>query len=265
MILADPDFGEVGKAENAPTSATFDAGASDLYFSRLEQTEQEAKELKILFPQAEVLTHARATETAVKQASSPQILHIATHGFFLEENTQFEKEAKGDQTRFIVRRRNDESKKRGSGQAELMNPLMRSGLGLAGANTGNGGESNDGILTALEATGLDLWGTKLVVLSACDTGVGKVTNGEGVYGLRRALVLAGSESRMMSLWPVSDTGTSELMIDYYRRLKAGDGRSEALRQAQLKMLRNPMRRHPFYWASFIQSGEWANLNGQRED
>ena len=134
---------------------------------------------------------------------------------------------------------------------------MRSGLGLAGANTGNGGEGNDGILTALEATGLDLWGTKLVVLSACDTGVGEVKNGDGVYGLRRALVLAGSESQVMSLWSVSDRGTRDLMIDYYKALNSGVGRSEALRQAQLKMIKDPKRWHPFYWASFIQSGEWA--------
>src|SRR5262249_46103205 len=111
--------------------------------------------------------------------------------------------------------------------------------------------------------GLDLYGTKLVVLSACDTGVGEVKNGDGVYGLRRALVLAGSESQMMSLWPVSDTGTRKLMIDYYKRLRQGEGRSEALREAQLKMLMHEKRSHPFYWASFIQSGEWANLDGKR--
>ncbi len=114
-------------------------------------------------------------------------------------------------------------------------------------------------MTALEASQLDLWGTKLVVLSACDTGVGEVKNGNGVYGLRRALVLAGSESQMMSLWSVSDVGTRELMVEYYTRLKAGEGRSEALRNTQLKMLKDPKRQHPFYWASFIQSGEWKKL------
>ena len=134
------------------------------------------------------------------------------------------------------------------------NPLLRSGLALAGANMRRSGE-DDGILTALEAAGLNLWGTKLVVLSACDTGVGEVKNGEGVYGLRRALVLAGAETQMMSLWPVSDEGTRDLMIGYYKALQAGQGRGEALRQVQLQMLAHPDRRHPFYWASFIQSGE----------
>lgn len=150
--------------------------------------------------------------------------------------------------------------------------------------------ADDGILTALEASGLDLWGTKLVVLSACDTGVGEVKNGEGVYGLRRALVLAGSETQVMSLWPVSDKGTRDLMIEYYRRLLRGEGRSAALRAVQLQMLKTKAvtdageerilktktgtkssvsntakdYSHPYYWASFIQSGEWANLDGKRD-
>ena len=110
---------------------------------------------------------------------------------------------------------------------------------------------------------MNLWGTKLVVLSACDTGLGEVRNGEGVYGLRRAFVLAGAESLVMSLWPVSDYATRGLMVSYYRNLKRGLGRSEALRQVQLEMLRRNRRLHPFYWANFIQSGEWANLEGKR--
>jgi CHAT domain-containing protein len=133
---------------------------------------------------------------------------------------------------------------------------------LAGANLRKSGE-DDGVLTAMEMAGLDLWGTKLVVLSACDTGVGEVKNGEGVYGLRRALVLAGSETQVTSLWPVSDEDTRDLMIEYYKALQRGEGRSEGLRQVQLRMLKHKDRQHPFYWASFIQSGEWANLEGKR--
>ena len=115
------------------------------------------------------------------------------------------------------------------------------------------------MLTALEAAGLDLWGTKLVVLSACRTGVGEVTNGEGVYGLRRALVLAGAESELMSLWRVDDAATSDLMVEYYKRLEAGEERAEALRQVQIKMLRSKDRNHPFFWASFIPVGDWRSL------
>jgi len=146
--------------------------------------------------------------------------------------------------------------------ARVDNPLLRSGLALAGANLRKG-TGDDGILTALEATGLNLWGTKLVTLSACDTGLGEVKNGEGVYGLRRAFVLAGTESLVMSLWPVSDYVTREMMTAYYKGLEQGQGRGEALRQVQLAMLRRVDRAHPFYWASFIQAGEWASLEGKR--
>ena len=134
--------------------------------------------------------------------------------------------------------------------------------------------------------GMDLWGTKLVVLSACETGLGDVKNGEGVYGLRRALVLAGSETQVMSLWKVSDAGTRDLMVAYYTRLQRGESRTEAMRQVQLAMLRGDLLpgsgnkqlnlrdtvdtdelarakdyRHPYYWAAFIASGDWRNLDG----
>src|SRR5262249_48300799 len=113
---------------------------------------------------------------------------------------------------------------------------------------------------ALEASNLNLWGTKVVTLSACETGVGEVKNGEGVYGLRRAFFLAGAETLVMSLWAVSDSVTRNLMSTYYAGLKKGLERGEALRQAQLAMLQRKDRRHPFYWAGFIQSGEWRGLN-----
>ena len=103
-----------------------------------------------------------------------------------------------------------------------------------------------------------------MTLSACDTGIGEIKNGEGVYGLRRAFFLAGAETLVMSLWPVSDYVTRELMADYYAGLKKGLGRGDALRQAKLKMLAlSGGRQHPFYWASFIQAGEWAPLDGRR--
>jgi CHAT domain-containing protein len=147
--------------------------------------------------------------------------------------------------------------------AQGTNPLLRAGIALAGANQSKSSD-DDGVLTALETGGLDLLGTKLVVLSACDMGVGDLKNGASVQGLRRALILAGSESQVMSLWPVSDESTRDMMISYYKALQLGEGRSEGLRRAQLRALRERKDlRHPFYWATFIQSGEWANLNGQR--
>ena len=197
------------------------------------------------------MTGTRATESALKQIAAPRLLHLATHGFFLSEPGAV---ATGPvaqvATRGII------------ANAKIDNPLLRSGLALAGANR-RGDAGDDGILTALEASGLNLWGTKLVVLSACDTGLGEVRNGEGVYGLRRAFVLAGAESMIMSLWPASDYATRKLMTEYYRNLKQGMGRGAALRQVQLDMLKRNRQLHPFYWANFIQSGEWANLDGKR--
>jgi CHAT domain-containing protein len=107
---------------------------------------------------------------------------------------------------------------------------------------------------------MNLWGTKLVVLSACQTGVGDVRNGEGVYGLRRALVLAGSESQLISLWDVDDTGTKDLMISYYQKLTQGVGRGEALRQTQLEMLKGEQYSHPYFWAALIGSGNWLPVD-----
>jgi len=102
-----------------------------------------------------------------------------------------------------------------------------------------------------------------VTLSACDTGIGEVKNGEGVYGLRRAFIIAGAETVVMSLWPISDSVTRDLMSSYYRGLREGLGHGDALRRAQLAILNRKGHEHPFYWASFIQVGEWANLDGKR--
>jgi CHAT domain-containing protein/tetratricopeptide (TPR) repeat protein len=265
VVVANPSFGDpetarVTKSASAklrPVSAVSvrrGAEGDGLYFAPLAGTALEARELKSLFPDARVLTGLQATKEELEQLDSPRILHIATHGFFLED-------AAKEASKTAV---SSDSRKPGGIRPVLNaeNPLLRSGLALAGANFANG-RNEDGILTALEASNLNLWGTKLVTLSACDTGVGEVKNGEGVYGLRRAFFIAGAETVVMSLWPVSDSVTRELMSSYYRGLKAGLGRGEALRQAQLAMLSRKGREHPFYWASFIQVGEWANLDGKR--
>jgi CHAT domain-containing protein len=137
--------------------------------------------------------------------------------------------------------------------------LDRSGLAMAGANQGA-----HGIVTAREIAGFDWWGTQLVVLSACQTGVGAVPSGDGVYGMRRALVLAGAASQVVSLWRVADRAVPALMGDYYAQLARGAGRAEALRQAKLAMLHRrdaPQLRHPYYWAAFIPAGDWRPLRG----
>lgn len=235
----------LGIAGNGRRSITSGQKLSDFYFAPLIGSEREALAIHALFPDAQMITGAEATKAALEHVDAPKILHIATHGFFLE-----------DQSRSF-----QTGPQKGIASGELENPLMRSGIALAGANSNR--EAMGGILTALEASNLNLWGTKLVTLSACDTGIGDVKNGEGVYGLRRAFVLAGAETLVMSLWPVSDEVTRQMMTSYYTGLKKGLGRGEALHRAQLAMLRQKGHTHPFYWASFIQSGEWANLAGKR--
>ena len=143
-------------------------------------------------------------------------------------------------------------------------PLLRSGLILAGARPSAPDTSeaarpppDSALVTALELAGLDLWGTQLVVLSACDTGRGDVRLGQGVYGLRRAFLVAGAETVVMSLWKVNDVKTESLMEAYYRNLRAGKGRATALGEA-MRSLRMTQA-HPHYWAPFIAVGSDAPL------
>ncbi|MBX7223741.1 MAG: tetratricopeptide repeat protein [Blastocatellia bacterium] len=250
LVMADPDY--------ATGAGPQLLGQAFPPLRRLTGTQAEGEQLKKIFPNAQLKLKEEAGETVLKQVNRPELVHIATHGYFLKDTVEETSAEAG--TRLLVR---PEFQSVSSEQVRANNPLLRSWLFFAGANRG-GTEENDGTMTALEAAQLNLWGTKLVTLSACDTGLGVVKNGDGVYGLRRALVLAGSEAQMMSLWPVSDQGTRELMVDYYTRLKTGEGRSEALRNTQLKLLKDPKRQHPYFWASFIQSGEWANLAGERK-
>jgi CHAT domain-containing protein/tetratricopeptide (TPR) repeat protein len=272
LVVAAPNFGREGRGEAAGLKRQ-QKGASegevkeesarsavrDLYFPPLPDAAAEGEALRVLLPDATLLTKRQATKAALSQMRSPRLLHIATHGFFLEDQnltSAGEPDAEtliDDPDRALQR-----LERRG---VSIESPLLRSGLALAGANEQK--EDDNGILTALEVTGLNLWGTKLVTLSACDTGVGEVKNGDGVHGLRRALVLAGAETQVMSLWAVSDKATRELMVSYYRMLQQGQGRGEALRRVQLEMLKKMKWRHPYYWASFIQSGEWANLESKR--
>ncbi len=223
---------------------------ANLRFGQLQATLTEAQEIKRIFPNTDIITGEKATETALKQLKTPSILHLATHGFFLPNkeippispnlNNQL------DQPRYL----------------NLENPLLRSGLALAGFNNRQNKQNNnteDGVLTALEVAGLNLRGTQLVVLSACETGLGNVKNGDGVYGLRRALVIAGTQTQLLSLWQVDDAGTKDLMVKYYQKIKDKKGRHAALRATQLEFLKNPNYQHPYYWASFIPSGNWQSM------
>lgn len=255
IVFADPDFDltlQQGIADRVPydrsSPPTLNADFGGLHWVRLPGTTEVVQSFETIFPDSKVYVRERATETALKRVAGPSIIHIATHGFFRDDISKLNQPGSADE----------------NASAPFDNPLLRSGLVLAGANNLQGGDGEDGIITALEVSGLDLWGTKLVVLSACETGLGEVHNGEGVYGLRRALVLAGAESQVMSLWKVDDEVTRDLMVHYYKRLLVDQrGRSEALRLVQLEMIatkgKNNDDSHPYYWASFIESGNWKSL------
>jgi CHAT domain-containing protein/tetratricopeptide (TPR) repeat protein len=257
VVIANPLFDNAEAGSQPAPAAKPDArgaatGATSLgmKFTPLGGTLDESRGVSGILRGARTFIGAQATEAAVKQVKAPSILHIATHGFF------FSKAAERSPAPGAGRAPATAS---GSRMRMAENPLLRSGIALAGANNLDGGQGEDGILTALEAAALDLRGTELVVLSACETGVGEVQSGEGVYGMRRALVLAGAESQLMSLWKVNDDATSDLMVGFYKKLVAGEGRSESLRQVQLKLLRSEELSHPFFWAGFIMSGQWGPL------
>ena len=218
----------------APQTRSSDLASTN--FSPLE-TSAETQQIRSIFPNALIFRDRDATKTALQQIKAPLILHLATHGFFIPaQNTE-------------------------PSNPQPDNPLTRSGIVLAGANRDPQSleQSGDGILTGLEAAGLDLYGTQLVVLSACETGLGDVSVGEGIYGLRRALVIAGAQTQILSLWKVKNDATTELMKNFYQNLQAGKGRHQALREAQLKLLNSPNYANPHYWAAFIPSGNWTPL------
>ncbi|WP_428224859.1 CHAT domain-containing protein [Flavobacterium sp.] len=193
-----------------------------------------------------IKTESAATEESVKQLSgkaNPFILHLATHGFFFE-NT---KQELSDLDKNIP----VEAKKRIYLASE--DPMMRSGLLLAGANnswrkTNNETNADDGILTAKEIANLDLSNCKLVVLSACETGLGQINGSEGVFGLQRAFKMAGVQNIIMSLWKVPDVQSAELFEIFYAACFNGKSIQEAFNEAQNKMKE---KYSPYYWAGFV--------------
>ncbi|MBI5610510.1 MAG: tetratricopeptide repeat protein [Deltaproteobacteria bacterium] len=262
LLLADPDFEAAAEPGSATeTGAAPAAGVAALRWTRLAGTAQEAAAIAPLLPGVRMLLGRAATEAALKSARAPAILHIATHGFFLEDapatGTAGSRGAQlmGDDLGDGPRPHAVPVAAQAGGH-----PLLRSGLVLAGIGAGGKG-ANDGALTALEVTALDLWGTALVVLSACSTGRGEVQNGEGVFGLRRAFAMAGAQSLVLSLWDVDDDATRALMVSFYKNLQAGGSRAEALRAAKRSLLATPQWAHPNYWAAFIGSGAWGPLAG----
>jgi CHAT domain-containing protein/Tfp pilus assembly protein PilF len=200
-----------------------------------------------------LLTGPDANEASLKtMATGRSILHLATHGFFLGRRCLPES---GDALRGGVT---------GDGPPPTDdNPLLLAGLALAGANHRDaaGPEEEDGILTAEEIAALDLTGVEWAVLSACDTGVGEASAGEGVFGMRRAFQVAGARTLIMSLWQVEDEATHAWMDELYtNRLVRGLSTIDSVHAASLALLDERrsagLSTHPFYWAGFIASGDW---------
>lgn len=236
-VFADPAFGVPVESTSGTVTRLTD------HFQPLRATRGEAELITKIFPEARNFLGIEADETAFKSISRPAVLHIATHGFFLEDDP-------------LAGNAPEQRQRDSFWKPEFQ--LFRSGLVFSGVNL-KPAKGDDGVLTALEASALDLRGTKLVVLSACDTGVGSIKNGEGVYGLRRAFAIAGAEAVVMSLWQVSDQVTRDLMQGFYRNLHNGAGRADALRMVQQELSRQPSRKHPYYWASFIHAGAWTPI------
>lgn len=268
LIVGGPDFDMLLPSWSGADASVTPRDQLPARFEPLRYATAEAEEIgKILgLDPSRVLIGSLATEAAVKSARGPRFLHLATHGFFLP-GVFFPAAPSID---LLPDRANETS----------IDAFLRSGLAMTGFNRrGASKDSDDGVLTALEVLALDLRGTEVVILSACETGLGKVRNGEGIFGLRRAFELAGARNQMMTLWQVDDLATRQLITSWYKQFLNHVPGAEALRQAQLAALRdNPLPetgvllgrgsqpvgpaakarasavRHPYYWASFLFIG-----------
>jgi len=229
VIFADPDFNHGSDAALCDSQT----GSRSLTQSvlrnfdkpcigRLPATAKEASSINtILNGATKTYLQSDASESLLKQQRNPSVLHIATHGFFLPDPA-------------------------------ITNPLEKSGLILSGANTGIANKTGEGVVTGLKLAAMDLQGTKLVVLSACETGVGDIEQGEGVAGLNTAFMRAGAKGVVMSLWRVPDIQTAELMKRLYKGMSSGLSAPDALRKAQRSLIKD--REHPLAWAAFTYSG-----------
>lgn len=224
VLIANPYYPNAELVSAQETQRSFDFGI----IASLPGTQKEVEFIGDLMRQKGWQVQLNEEKSATKENvlnASPKLLHVAAHGFFLTG---------------------------GKADAEFLeNPLFRSGLLLTGAGSNNS-SSNEGILTAYEVMNMSLENTELVVLSACETALGDVQNGEGVYGLQRAFIVAGAETLIMSLWKVDDTATQKLMSLFYSYWLNGMDKHEALQKAQIEIQKE--YKSPYYWGAFIMIG-----------
>jgi CHAT domain-containing protein len=270
MIVAGPDYDADGVADpdqirqvaasRAVQSDTLLGAGSGLRGLNFLPLPGAQKEGEIIAEQVDAKNEAKAVfsqkeaeEQVISQLEEiPEILHIATHGFFLKADENLKK-------RLLKLQRGADLQVPPPGD----NPLLRAGLAFAGINKnakflGDIDTRNDGVLTALEVLDLKLSGTKLVVLSACETGLGEIHEGEGVYGLRRAFQEAGVSEVVNSLWEVSDAGTQALMTSFYQRILTGMPARQALRESQLELKESPLWGQPYIWSAFMMVGSYES-------
>lgn len=252
VLMGDPDFDSASGGKPSASGLRGTRAARSLRnvaFARLPGAGEELAALSGVVAGAKVFTGKEANETRLFELQSPGILHLATHGFFLPD------EPAGPVKLDAVGRETPAGAVPAP-SAEAESPLSRSGFVLSGANAALKTGGDEGVVTAEKALRLKLKGTRLVVLSACETGLGRAMSGEGVFGLRRALHQTGAKGVVMSLWSVPDRETSKLMQAFYKRLAAGDAPPKALRSASLE-LKTALgaNEHPFAWGAFIYVGE----------
>lgn len=263
VLFGDPDFENypytLTNLEREESSSTvipsIDRSFSDgINLSPLPQTKEELKEianiLKLKGLKYSENIGADANELKLKSIASPKVLHLSTHGYFLKDpelNTSNELKS----VPFLKNKEVIEE-----------NPLLRSMIFLSGSKKSLEAYSNenhseidseDGILTAYEAQNLNLQGTELVVLAACESGLGDVRYGEGVYGLQRAFKQAGAKSIIMSLWRANDIATKDLMVSFYKEWLNGNSKRKAFELAK-KNIRKKYR-YPEIWGAFVLIGQ----------
>jgi CHAT domain-containing protein len=235
---------------------------ADLQFTPLPGSRVEATEITDLWagsrgdkPAPTLLTGLAATESEFKKSSpGKEVLHLATHGFFAATRCAGDRHRSRELT-------GTDSDLEILIDADLeANPLQLTGLAMAGANDGVSGPGDDGLLSAAEIALLPLEGVRWAVLSACETGLGRIQTAEGVLGMRRAFQIAGVSTLIMSLWPVDDQATREWMAGLYRARLAGGTSAEAVHQATADTITDLKKRqkstHPYTWGAFVAAGDY---------
>jgi len=258
IVVANPNFNLFGKNSSnsrkklSPKNFNEQKRSFDQknrLWGSLPGTKKEA-EIISKITNAKLFLEDEASALNIQMEESPKILHIATHSFYIGDNKDDNLFSENIFSNSITNNK------------RIENPLLRSGIVLAGANYPDKNLKDDGYLTALEVSKLNWNDTELVVVSGCESGQGDLQSGEGVYGLKRAIAVAGARSSLLSLWEVDDKATAEFMESFYLKLKSGESRSKALSNTQKEFREHPIKawQHPNVWAAFQLNGDWRPIN-----